>query len=93
MRRQLLLLSAVLLAGLLFVAGAVRVACAQEPDGSTPPPTSRETIVCFRRGLDAACVQAMLTLLQESCKRNNAGMIVTSLEPEDLLPFHRTYAL
>lgn len=43
--------------------------------------------------LDAACVRAMLALLQEACTRNNAGMIMTSLEPEDLLPFHRTYAL
>jgi ABC-type lipoprotein export system ATPase subunit len=43
--------------------------------------------------LDEACIQAMRELLLEACARNDAGMILTSLEPEPRLPFHRTYAL
>jgi ABC-type lipoprotein export system ATPase subunit len=43
--------------------------------------------------LDEACIQAMRDLLLEACARNDAGMILTSLEPDHRLPFHRTYAL
>jgi len=43
--------------------------------------------------LDEACIQVMQELLLEACDKNDAGMVLTSLEPEDLLPFHRTYAL
>ncbi len=43
--------------------------------------------------LDEACIQVMRTLLLEACAKNDAGMVLTSLEAEDLLPFHRTYAL
>ncbi len=43
--------------------------------------------------LDEACIQVMQELLLEACAKNDAGMVLTSLEPEDLLPFHRTYAL
>jgi len=43
--------------------------------------------------LDEACIQVMQELLLEACAQNQAGMILTSLEPEDLLPIHRTYVL
>lgn len=43
--------------------------------------------------LDETCIQIMQELLLEACARNQAGMILTSLEPEDQLSFHRTYTL
>ena len=43
--------------------------------------------------VDQANTTAMLELLQETCTRNKAGILLTSLEPETRLPFHRTYAL
>ncbi len=43
--------------------------------------------------VDQANVTAMLGLLQETCTRNKAGILLTSLEPETRLPFDRTYAL
>ncbi|MFC1766132.1 ATP-binding cassette domain-containing protein [Planctomycetota bacterium] len=43
--------------------------------------------------LDEDCVGAMCDLLLETCDRNHAGMIVTSLAPDTRLPYTGAFAL
>jgi putative ABC transport system ATP-binding protein len=43
--------------------------------------------------LDDVCIAAMRDLLVEACDRNQAGLIVTSLTPDQWLTYHRAVAL